>query len=131
MSKQISLTLPDELMRRAEVLAGRSGRQVGDILADAVRASLDPLGLDDVEADARPVSEWSDEQVIAAADLQMPDAPDRRLSELLAKQGADTLTPGERAELSGLMQAYQQGLLQKAQALNEAVRRGLRHALTP
>jgi hypothetical protein len=69
--------------------------------------------------------------VIAAADLQMPDAPDRRLSELLAKQGADTLTPGERAELSGLMQAYQQGLLQKAQALNEAVRRGLRHALTP
>ena len=40
-SKQIRLILPDELMRRAELFAGLSGRKVADVLTDAIEVSLD------------------------------------------------------------------------------------------
>jgi hypothetical protein len=59
----------------------------------------------------------------------MLPAEDRRLSELLQRQQAGLLGDGERAELSALMQAYQEGLLRKARALREAVLRGLREPL--
>jgi hypothetical protein len=78
-----------------------------------------------------PVTAWTDEEVLAAADLQMPPEEDRRLGDLLHRQQAGPLTGPEQAELSALMLAYQEGLLRKAQALSEAVRRGLREALQP
>lgn len=56
----------------------------------------------------------------------MNSIQDRRLSLLLNKQQAGKLIEAERVELSALMQVYQEGLLRKAQALSEAVRRGLR-----
>jgi predicted DNA-binding protein len=58
MSKQISPTVPDEVMRRAEVLAGDSGRAVAEVLTDAIEASLDPLGFTSSASDA--ISEMSD-----------------------------------------------------------------------
>jgi hypothetical protein len=61
----------------------------------------------------------------------MPAAEDQRLSILLHQQQAGSLTDAERPELTALMQAYQQQLLLKAQALREAVRRGLRGPLQP
>lgn len=65
------------------------------------------------------------------ADLQMDPAQDQRLSTLLDQQQARQLRAEERVELVALMQVYQEGLLRKAQALAEAVRRGLREPLTP
>jgi uncharacterized protein YnzC (UPF0291/DUF896 family) len=61
----------------------------------------------------------------------MPPADDRRLSELLDRQQASALTADERAELHTLMQTYQEGQLRKAQALREAVGRGLRERPEP
>jgi len=129
MSKQISLTLPDELMRRAEVFAGHSGRQVAEVLTDAIEVSLDPFV--QPAADVRPPAEWSDEQVLEAADSTMPPDEDRRLTELLDHQQAQTLSPADRGELPALMQAYQLGFLGKAQGVAKAVRRGLRLAPSP
>jgi len=60
----------------------------------------------------------------------MAAVDDARLSMLLDHQQAGTLTSEERAELAALMQLYQVGLLRKAQALREAVRRGLRCAFS-
>jgi hypothetical protein len=68
---------------------------------------------------------------LALTELQMLPAQDRRLSALLQKQQAQALSDPERAELLALMQVYQEGLLRKAQALREAVRRGLRMPLKP
>jgi hypothetical protein len=56
---------------------------------------------------------------------------DRKLSVLLQKQQAGELSDRERSELWTLMQIYQERLLRKAQALREAVRRGLRALLEP
>lgn len=65
------------------------------------------------------------------AELQMEPDQDRRLSVLLEGQQEGKLPDAEHSELSVLMQLYQEGLLRKAQALHEAVRRGLRQPLEP
>lgn len=77
------------------------------------------------------VSELSDQEVLKLAESQMTPAEDRRLSQLLDRQQAGKLKAEERLELFALMQIYQNGLLRKAMALAEAVRRGLREPLTP
>jgi hypothetical protein len=127
MSTQVMVTLPDQVYRRAATLARLSGQRVSDVLADTIALALPPLG---PQADiAQPLSTLSDDQVLALADAQMEPAQDRQFSRLLNRQQAETLTEAERSELLVLMQIYQEMLLRKAQALHEAVRRGLREPL--
>jgi hypothetical protein len=71
------------------------------------------------------ISDLSDQQVIALTHLEMEPAQDIRLGELLDKQQSGTLNPEEPQELDTLMQIYREGLLRKAAALAEAVKRGL------
>lgn len=127
MGVQVMVTLPDEAFRRADQLARLAGRAMPDLLADTIVLSL-PMVSFSAEA-LRPVSSLSDREVLALADQQMNSIHDRRLSLLLNKQQAGKLIEPERVELSTLMQVYQEGLLRKAQALSEAVRRGLREPL--
>jgi predicted DNA-binding protein len=129
MSTQVTLTLPDEVYRRAERLAQLSSREVADVLADTIELSLSPVGLKSEAVE--PVSGLSDEEVMALAELQLASDQDQRLSSLLDKQQAGTLIEAERSELLALMQVYQESLLRKAQALREAVQRGLRKPLDP
>jgi hypothetical protein len=82
--------------------------------------------------DLEPVSVLSDEQVLVLTELQMEAEQDTRLSEMLVgiarrrhRQQSGTLTEGDRSDLKTLMQVYQEGLLRKATALSEAVKRGL------
>jgi len=74
---------------------------------------------------------WSDEEVLAATESELPCLEDQRLSDLLHRQQAGTLAAPEQPELQVLLEMYQRGLLRKAQALREAVRRGLREPLQP
>ncbi len=67
----------------------------------------------------------SDADVLALTKLQMEPAQDIRLSTLLDRQQAGLLTDIDRSELQILMQTYQEGLLRKATALSEAVKRKL------
>jgi hypothetical protein len=69
--------------------------------------------------------------VLAAVDLRMDEAQGRRLGRLLDRQQAGKLRETERNELAALMQVYHECLVRKAQALGEAVRRGLREPLAP
>ena len=121
--------LPDEIYRRAESLARLSSREVSEVLADAITLSLPSL--DGPGPEGRPMADLSDREVLELTDLQLPVAQDKRLSKLLDWQQARSLTEKERAELQVLMQHYQQGLLRKAEALSEAVHRGLRAPLEP
>jgi hypothetical protein len=128
-SADITLTLPDHVLRQAQAAAQRAGRPVADFLAEAIELSLNPLGaLPDYE---QAMARWPDAKVLAAADARLTEAEDERLSELLYRQQAAVLTDAERVELAALMAHYQDGLLRKAQALREAVRRGLREPLRP
>ncbi|MEO8890861.1 MAG: hypothetical protein ABI417_04905 [Coleofasciculaceae cyanobacterium] len=55
---------------------------------------------------------------------------DARLSDLLDRQQSGILIDTERIELQTLMPIYQEDLLQKANALSEAVKRGLMEPLS-
>jgi hypothetical protein len=129
MTTQITVTLPDAVLRRAELLAQRTGRAVADVLAETIELSLRPLGT--ASGGGAPVTDLSDADVLAAAEAELSAAEDARLSELLDRQQAGRLDNGERAELSALIERYEAGLLRKAQALREAVRRGMREPLRP
>jgi len=130
MSQLVTLDLPDEVVRRAHCLASLSNRDVAQILAEAVSVALPPLDAVFGEQ-AGAVSEMPDAEVLRLADLQFTAAQDRSLSRLLDKQQGGVLADEERRELLALMQVYQGGLLRKAEALAEAVRRGLREPLSP
>ena len=129
MGTQVTVTLPDDTYRRAEYLARLTGRDIADVLAETLHLSLQPLGVQ--HAADQPVAELSDADVLAIADSEMDPAQEVHFSNLLAKQQAGHLTQEDRAALLALMQVYQEGLLRKAQALHEAVRRGLRPPLAP
>ncbi|KOP26430.1 hypothetical protein AMR41_10725 [Hapalosiphon sp. MRB220] len=129
MSTQITITLPDEVYQRAERFARLANRDIASVLADTIQLSIPPIRADIL--DLEPVSTLSDQQVLALTELQMESEQDTRLSELLDQQQAGLLIEDERLELQTLMQIYQEGLLRKATALSEAVKRGLIEASHP
>jgi hypothetical protein len=129
MSTQVVVTLPDDLYHRAEGLAQLTSREVAEVLVDTIALSL--TSLSSQPASVRPVTELTDEEVLSQAEIQMAPGQDRRLSTLLHRQQAGKLSDIERSEMLALMQIYLDGLLRKAQALREAVRRGLRDPLEP
>ncbi len=128
MSTQITITLPDEVYQRAERFARLANRDIASVLVDTIQLSIPPIRADIL--DLEPISDLSDEQVLALTELQMEPDQDARLSELLDRQQAGLITGDERLELQALMQIYQEGLLRKATALGEAVKRGLMESLS-
>jgi cytidylate kinase len=123
MTTQLTINLPDEIYHRVQQLAARSNRDVSDILADTIQWFLPLLNLQSQFQD--PISILPDEQVLTLTELQMEAEQDQKLSDLLDRQQAGVLTEIEQLELQALMQVYQVGLLRKATALSEAVKRKL------
>ena len=129
MSTQIILSLPDETYRRAERLAGLIGRDITDVLAETLDISL-PL-VDETAADSASLPEMTDAEVTELSNSQMELSDSRRFQYLLHAQQEGSASNQERSQLLVLMQSYQTGLLRKAQALHEAVVRGLIDPLKP
>jgi predicted transcriptional regulator len=118
MTAQITLNLPDEVYHQAELLAQQSHRTVSEILVETLEKFLLPT--------AKPVSALSDSEVIAQTQLRLQPLQEQRLSELLDRQQSGKIAfVEERDELQALIHIYETRLLRQAQALNEAVRRGL------
>lgn len=117
MTAQITLNLPDEVYHQAELLAQQRHRSVSEILVETLENFLLPT--------SKPVSELSDAEVIAQTKLRLQPIQEQRLSELLDRQQAGTIASVERDELQALIHIYETRLLRQAQALNEAVQRGL------
>ena len=127
MSTQVTLMLPDDVYTSALRLARLTQREVTDVLSDLLTLAMPPLATD-VETPP-PLGSLSDANVLELTSLKLPRAQDLRLSALIERQQAGTLDEAERSELGALMQCYQEGILRMAQAMEEAVRRGLRGSL--
>ncbi|NJK70602.1 MAG: hypothetical protein HC941_32595 [Microcoleus sp. SU_5_3] len=117
MTAKITLNLPDEVYHQAELLAQQCHRSVSEILVETLENFLLPT--------AKPVSALSDSELIAQTQLRLQPVQEQRLSELLDRQQSGTIISVEREELQALIHIYEARLLRQAQALNEAVRRGL------
>ncbi len=136
MSTQITITLTDDVYQKADRFARLANRDIASILADTIQSSIPNIS--EAATTLTPISLLSDADVLALTELQMEPAQDLQLSTLLDRQQAGLLTDIEspeerlrqRSELQLLMQTYQEGLLRKATALSEAVKRKLIKALS-
>jgi hypothetical protein len=118
MTETVTLQLPAELVERARAEGARTSRRVEEVLADWASRS----GAASPEA-------LSDEEVLARCDVQMPEAEQHQMSELLWRQREGHLSEADRPRLQELLEIYRRGLLGKAEALRLAVARGLRPPL--
>jgi len=124
MSTPIMINVSDEALRKAEQVARTTGRSLADVLAETLDSSLS-LFEPSLE-DRLPVNDMSSDEVLAQADSVMDHELAERHRVLLDRQQAGLLTEAENVELQGLLNVYQVGQLRKAQAMAEAVKRGLR-----
>lgn len=115
MSLTVTLELPDVLLQDARHVAQQTEQRIEDVLLDWLKRG----------ANVKSVELLSDEQLLATADSQLPIVMQNELSELLALNREGQLEPQQQNRLDELMQAYRQGLVRKAQALKEAVTRGI------
>jgi hypothetical protein len=70
MADRITIDLPTGVLQRAELLALRAGRPVGDYLAETLQHALEPFG--DL-SEAIP-QDWSNQEALDAADSRMSEA---------------------------------------------------------
>ncbi|MBS1791533.1 MAG: hypothetical protein JST85_27740 [Acidobacteria bacterium] len=124
---EVVLNLPDKVYGQAERLAGLLNQDLPRVLAETIENALSPLGAS--AARLQPVAELSDRDLLKLADLRMETAQGERMGLLLERQQAGELDETERRELTALTQVYHENLVRKAQALSEAVRRGLREPI--
>lgn len=126
MSTDITLSLSEQVMHGAQVLASGSNRDLQSVLASTLETAIRSLQPDKME---QRLAAMSDQEVLALADAAMSPSRSKRLAALNERQKNGQLTPMESAELAGLVQEYAAGNLWKAHGLKEAVRRGLRERL--
>jgi hypothetical protein len=120
MSEMVTLEISEESAQLARSVAERTGRDFIVVLRDWIDQSASEI----------PVEALSDEQVLALADSMMSDQEQDELSRLLAAQRERQIDSAGKDRLDTLMQIYRRGMVRKAQALNAAVKRGLRPPLS-
>ena len=119
MNLTVTLQLPTQSVNHATTIANRTNRQLEDVLAEWIDQAVSRM----------PVQALPDEQVMALVNSQLSLNDQDTLSQLLAQNREGTLSSSEKAELDQHMKRYRRGMVRKAQALNEAVSRGLRPPL--
>jgi hypothetical protein len=116
---EITLNLPEKVYQDVSTVAKRSKRKVIDLIVDVVEEKYSSKKID------RPLSSLSDEEVLALANLQMPENQSKRHSELLYKNQAGRLKPQEKTELEFFQQVYGVTLARKTEGIYEAIQRNL------
>lgn len=128
MHGEITLTLPEGLLKQARRFASATRRDTATVLADALEMMWPTLG-DMLTPDFPALTDLPDAAVLTLADMKMDAVQNQRLGQLQAKGKATELSEAERYELLALLQIYQRGQLRKSEAMAEAVRRCLRPPL--
>lgn len=111
---EITLNLPKKIYLDLSKSAQNSRRTFDEVVYERLQNKSE-----------NPLTGNSDEEVLEAAKLWMPEKQSARHSRLLYKNQAGTLTVSEKKELDFFQQVYGLALLRKAQGINEALRRGL------
>ena len=122
-SVEVTLHLPDRVYRQAERWASITNQKLDVALTEALEVALTSVHAEPEAEDA--VASLNDADVLALTRLQLPAESGRRLTLLSAAHAEGTLSPDEQQELMALAGLYQRFWLRQAEALAEAVRRGL------
>jgi hypothetical protein len=116
----ITIAVPEQAMRRANDVAARTHQRIEEVLTRWL----------DWAAEEIPVETLPEDELLALCEMQMNDRQQHELFDLLAQNREGLLDATRQARLDELMQIYRRGLVRKAQALQVAVRRGLRAPLS-
>lgn len=111
---EVTLNLPKNIYLDLSKSAQKSKRTFDEVISERLKNTPE-----------NPLAASSDEEVLEAAKLWIPENQAARHSELLYKNQAATLTAAEKQESDFFQQVYRIALLRKAQGINEAMRRGL------
>ncbi len=118
---EVTLNLPENVYRNFSKLAEKKQRRVEDVITDKLQ--------DDFSADIADYEEtvagWTDEAVLALANLKLPKEQTDRLSVLLDRLDEGIITDAEERELEIYTELSQISTLRKAYGIAEAVKRGL------
>lgn len=100
-------------------MAEKTSHQISDIIIEKIQSE------NNVEESLDDLENWSDEDVLALANLKLPKAQEKRMTELLDFQQKGKITSAEKREFEIYTELYDIANLHKAQGCLEAVNRGL------
>ena len=118
---EVTLNLPENIYRNFTELAEKKHRRIEEVITDKLRGDF---SFEDADFEAA-VAGWSDEDVLALANLKLPKEQSDRMSALseLSQRGA--INKVEESELGIYLELYNNANLRKACGIAEASRRGL------
>lgn len=117
----VKVELPDNLYKNFSRIAEQTNRRIDEVIADKLQADFSVENIENEQL----LSNWSDKDVLALANLKLPPNQDKRISQLLEKQRESKITMNEKVELEGLMGLYNLANIRKSEGIVEAVKRGL------
>lgn len=126
---EVTLQLSDRVYRQAKRWASITNQKLDVALTEALEVALTSVHAEPEEDMA--ISSLDDAAVLDLTRVQLPAESGRRLSQLSANHAEGGLSPGEQQELMALAGLYQRFWLRQAEALAEAVRRGLQPEMHP
>ena len=118
---EVTLNLPENIYRNFTRLAEKRHRRLEDVIADKLQDDFSAENIDFEDA----VSTWSDEDVLALANLKLPKEQAKRMSQLSDLQQRGLINNVEKSELEMYLEIYNNANLRKAYGIVEAVKRGL------
>ena len=131
----VTLMLPETILQRAQNRADALRVSVSEFLAGSLETSVPHSSLDDVPEEMKgemaAMSWLGNEALQGVANSVMAKASQRRLHDLLDKQGARELTTKEQQALDALMAEYGRNLLRRAHAAALLVQRGQKPVIHP
>lgn len=116
---EVTLNLPDNIYRSFQKIAKMSSRRIDEVITEKIQSEYVP------DKHLENLENWSDEDILALANLKLPKAQSDRMSKLLDFQQRGTISSAEKRELEVYTELYQIATLHKAQGCLEAVKRGL------
>ena len=118
---EITLNLPENVYRNFSKLAEKKHRRVEEIITDKLQDDSSADNMDYEET----VAGWTNEAVLALANLKIPSEQADRMSVLLDRLQEGVITDSEERELEVYTELYQISTLRKAYGIAEAVKRKL------
>ena len=118
---EVMLNLPENVYRNFTEIAEKKHQRLEDVITDKLQ---DDFSFDNSDF-AETVATWSDEDVLALANLKLPKEQANRMSELSELQQRGLAGNVEKSELEMYLEIYNSANLRKAYGIAEAVKRGL------
>lgn len=118
----VTVTLPDHLYHRLQLLAQRTNREIAEVLLASLEATLAGAKADtalpsEVADELAAMWQFSDQDLWAVIETTLSPEQETRLNALTTTQGERALTTAEQAELTTLLAEYDRAVLRRAQAL--------------